>query len=271
MGVQTRKPVGRRRSRALACAAMAAAALAVPAWMLAQRSEAALPFAPGEQCVYRGSSRLGRIGTGTMGVDGPERVDGRDLYLLRFDFRGRVGPAGVEDRTRSWFDPATRASFRYTKHERSPISSANQDVRMDPGARRWASGDGRGGAMPTDAPLDELSFIYYIRTLPLRAGDVYSLSRHYDSGRNPVVIRVIGRAPIRVPAGEFRTVEVEMRVKDARYRGEGIVQFHFTDDARKVPVRIESSVPGAGRMVLSLQQITPQCAASPVSPVAASD
>jgi Protein of unknown function (DUF3108) len=264
----TRRGTGRTAST-LACALVVAAALA-PAAGPAQ-PVGGLPFSPGEACVYRGSTALGRIGTGTMAVDA-EAVDGRSMYLLRFDFRGRIGPAGVEDRTRSWFDPASMASVRYTRRERSPIGSSTQDVRMDTGARRWESPDGQGGAMPTSAPLDELSFLYFIRTLPLKDGDVYNLARHYETARNPVVVRVVGRGTIRVPAGTFRTVEVEMRVKDpARYRGDGVIQLHLTDDARHVLVRMESSIPRAGRMVLSLQAVSPTCAASPVSTAASDD
>ncbi|HEX6909882.1 MAG TPA: DUF3108 domain-containing protein [Longimicrobium sp.] len=224
------------------------------------------PFGPGEQCVYRGSNRLGRIGTGTMAVEGPVQEGGRRTWLLRFDFSGRVGPATISDQSRSWWDPAALASVRYTKRERSPVSSVTQDVRMDAGARRWTDGGGRGGQMATAAPLDELSFIYFLRTLRLGEGDTYSFTRHYQPGRNPVTVRVVGRGTLRVPAGEFRTVEVEMRVKDPeRYGGEGVIRLHFTDDARRIPVRIESSVPVGGRMVLSLQSGSGSCAVPPVS------
>ena len=218
----------------------------------------ALPFAPGEQCVYRGSSRLGRIGTGTMGVD---RATPDEGYVLRFDFRGRVGIFGIEDRTRSWFDPEELASTRFTRRERSPISSRTEDVRMDAAARTWQAG-GSGGAMSTGSPLDELSFLYFVRTLPLEDGATYSLSRHYDPSRNPVTFRVVGRGTVTVPAGTFRTIEVEMRVKDPiRYHGEGVIQLHLTDDRRRSLVRMESSIPRAGRMVLSLESGTGGCGA----------
>lgn len=248
-----------RVALALAAAALCAADAA--------GQQAALPFAPGEQCVYRGSNRLGRIGTGTMSVEGPVQEGGHRTYLLRFDFRGRVGPAVISDQSRSWWDPSAAASVRYSKRERSPLSSVTQEVRMDLSARRWTDEDGRGGQMATAAPLDELSFIYFLRTLRLADGDAYSFARHYQPGRNPVTVRVIGRERMRVPAGEFQTIEVEMRVKDPeRYNGgEGVIRFHLTDDARRIPVRIESSVPVGGRMVLSLQSGTGSCAPSPVS------
>jgi hypothetical protein len=235
------------RSAVLAGAMLAGSVAAADA-------QAALPFAAGETCVYRGSSRLGRIGTGTMAVE-PAQLDGASVLLMRFDFRGRVGPAGIEDHSRSWFDPASRGVRRFTKRERSPLGSRDEDVRMDAAARRWRpTAGGAGGAMPTDAPLDELSFLYYIRTLRLASGDSYTLNRHFDAARNPVRVRVVGRGPIRVPAGVFQTIEVEMRVIDpVRYRGEGVVQLHYTDDARRILVRMESAVPRAGRMVLSLE------------------
>ena len=233
-------------------------ALAVPAGGGAQ-ARGELPFAPGESCVYRGTSALGKIGMGTMGVDAGEAVDGRPTYLLRFDFRGRVGPLGISDRTRSWFSPGALASYRFTKRERSPITSRDEDVRMDLESMRWEAARG-GGAMSTDAPLDELSFMYFVRTLRLADGDSYTLARHYDPRRNPVTVRVIGRGRIQVPAGSFRAIEVEMRVLDpVRYRGEGVIQLHLTDDARRIPVRIESAIPRAGRMVLSLESGTEGC------------
>ncbi|HKP75867.1 MAG TPA: DUF3108 domain-containing protein, partial [Longimicrobiaceae bacterium] len=185
-------------------------------------------------------------------------------WILSFDFRGRIGPVGVENHTRSWFDPAETASFRYTKQERSPLASSHEDVRMDRANRRWTGQQNPGGgAMPTAAPLDELSFIFFLRTLRLADGDSYSFSRHYDTARNPIRIRVVGRGPVTVPAGEFRAVEVEMRVRDPRqYGGEGVIRLHLTDDAHHIPVRIESRIPRAGHMTLLLETLSPTCGAA---------
>jgi hypothetical protein len=242
---------------ALRLAVAALACSAVPA--RAQAPRAAFPFAPGEACTYRGSGPLGRMGSGTFAVDA-DQVDGKPAWLLRFDFRGRLGIVGVENHTRSWFDPAETASFHFTKMEKSPLSTKRQDVRMDVQTHRWSGLQEQGGDMPTAAPLDELSFVYFLRTLRLADGDSYTFTRHYDTARNPVRVRVIGRGRIRVPAGEFQTIEVEMRVRDPRhYDREGVIQFHFTDDARRIPVRMESQIPVAGRMVLSLESLTATC------------
>jgi hypothetical protein len=111
--------------------------------------------------------------------------------------------------------------------------------------------------MPTTAPLDELSFIYFLRTLPLDSDSVERVTRHYDPARNPIAVRVIGRDTVRTNAGTFPTIVVEMRVKDARrYAGEGVIRLHLSDDAFRYPVRIESSVPVLGATVLTLESYT---------------
>ncbi|HET7461858.1 MAG TPA: DUF3108 domain-containing protein [Longimicrobium sp.] len=247
------------RTRQVAAALAAVASLLAP--LKAQRP-GSLPFAPGEACTYRGSSPLGRMGSGTFSVARDSAGEGN--WVLRFDFRGRMGIVGVENHTRSYFDPAETASYRFTKMERSPLSTKRQDVRMDRQSRRYTGTGHDAGVMPTDAPLDELSFIFFLRTLRLAEGDSYDFTRHYDPARNPVRVRVIGRGLIRVPAGDFQAVEVEMRVRDPNHYGrEGVIQIHFTDDARHVPIRLESQIPVAGRMVLSLESLGGSCGAAP--------
>lgn len=247
-----------RRGRRGIALALVASALALAPGLQAQ--SARVPFGVGEELVYRASSsRFGRLGTGTMRVTGPEEVAGRRAFVLGFDFDGRMGPAVIRDRTRSWFDSRAMASVRYTKTERSPLGSRSEDVRMDLADRQWASARGEQGAIPTAAPLDELSFLFFIRTLPLETGAAYDLNRHFDTRRNPVQVRVLGRQQTTVPAGTFRTVAVEMRVHDPeRYRDrrQAVIRLYLTDDECRIPVRIESSMPFVGSVTMALQSAT---------------
>ena len=222
----------------------------------AREAHASPPFAIGEELVYH--ANLGKLrgrGRAVMRVAGPAELRGRTAYVLRFDLEGRVVGLKVEDRTQSWLDTATFAALRYTKRERSPMSSVTEAVELYPERGLWVT-EHDSGALASPAPLDELSFMYFIRTLPLADGDSYAFERHYDPARNPTLVSVVGRERIRVPAGEFATVVVEMRVKDPRrYDGEGVVRIHLTDDDRRVPVRIASRMRGAGSTVLSLESI----------------
>lgn len=218
-------------------------------------SPARLPFAVGERLTYRARvAKAGNVGRGAMWIEGPVDVRGTSTYLLRFDFKAGVGPVKAEDRTSSWLDARRMASLRFAKHERHPISKSDQRVEILPEERRWQAEDGEAGTSLSSAPLDELSFMYFLRTIPLDADTVYRFDRHFDPARNPTTVRVVRRDTIETGAGTFRAVLLEMRVRDARhYKGEGVIRIYQSDDACRIPVRIESGMPVIGTAVLTLE------------------
>jgi len=247
----TQKSVWGVLASTLIVAGMATIPISVPA----QSVGADLPFGPGEDLRYSLSlGRFGGSGEGAMKIEGVERIRGRDAYRLTFNLNGRVaGMARIEDRTRSWLDPHAMAAVRYEKTERSPLSSNREEVEIFPDEKRWLGADGSAGDAASARPLDELSFLYFIRTLPLRNGETHTVARHFDKDRNPVRIRVIGRERIRVPAGEYATVVVEMRVQDVRrFEGAGVIRLYLSDDRARIPVRIQTAMPVVGITVLEL-------------------
>jgi len=219
-----------------------------------------LPFDIGERLRYRVTlGRLGHVGEGEMSVDGPEAVRGTETLILRSQVSARVGFVKTTERAQSWIDPTRMTALRYFKRTQRPLSRDDeQQVELFPEQRRWEDErGGRSGESPTSAPLDELSFIYYLRTLPLDADTTNSVVRHYDAARNPIAVRVVGRDTVRTSAGTFPTIVVEMRVKDPRrYGGEGVIRLHLSDDTFRYPVRIESSIPVLGATVLTLESVT---------------
>jgi hypothetical protein len=241
------RPRSTRRLAALLGAALLG--LAAPAWA----QEAQRPFAAGEALAY--AVRLGGFGgqgTGHLRVEEAPPLRGEPVVLLRFDFETRVGPFNVKHHSRSWLSTTRMAALRYAVEEQAPIGAKKDQVELFPDARRWEGRHGQGSS-PSAEPLDELSFLYALRMLPLAPGHIYKLERHYDTRRNPVKVRVLRREPLSVPAGAFDTILVEMEVSDPdRYGGRGVLRLHLTDDARRLPVRIESQVPMAGQLVLQL-------------------
>jgi uncharacterized protein DUF3108 len=221
-------------------------------------ARAALPFAVGERLTYRVTvGRLGTVGHGTMTVEGPVDIRGTMTYALRSEVHARIGFLRASDRTESWLDPVRMAALRYRKRERRALSGGDEQVELFPDEQRWQDRDGRGGASPM-AALDELSFIYFVRTLPLDADSIEAIVRHYDAARNPIRVRVLGTDTLTTPAGTFTTRVVELRVKDPqRYGGEGVIRLYLSDDAQRIPVRIESTVPVLGTTVLTLDTATP--------------
>lgn len=211
-----------------------------------------LPFSVGERLVYDGRVR-GVGGRGTMWIDGPVDVRGVPTYELHFDFAARIGPISVTQKSTSWLDPERMAAMRFQKRERHPLARRDEAVELFPDERRWRDANGSVGASPTSAPLDELSFIYFVRTLPFTSDSTLRFARHFDPQRSPTLIRVLGREQVETRAGSFSTLIVEMRVRDPQhYKGEGTIRFSISDDRCRLPVRIESNIPDAGTVVLTL-------------------
>jgi hypothetical protein len=220
----------------------------------AQDSQGERPFAAGEVLAYQVSlGQHGRSGTGWLRVEPTPPLREESVLLLRFDFETTVGPFHVQHHSRSWLSTRRMAALRYEVDEHLPFNTVRQRVDIFPDARRWERRKTQGRST-TAEPLDELSFLYALRTLTLTPGLVHWMDRHFDARRNPVTVRVLRREVLSVPAGEFSTVVVEMEVRDPeRFDGRGVLRLHLTDDARRLPVRIESQVPVAGRLVLELE------------------
>jgi hypothetical protein len=216
-----------------------------------------LPFGVGEKFTYAlRVSRVGTIGHGEMWIEGPVVVKGISTWVLRFDTKAGFAMVRGKDFTTSWYDPARGASVKFDKREREPLSNHDEVIEMDASTRKWAEvgGSGSTGESLTDAPLDELSFMYFIRTLSLADDSLHTFQRHFDAARNPTTIRVLGHETLDTKAGTFPTIIVEMKVRDPRhYRGEGTIRINLSDDAHRMPVRIQSEMPVFGTAVLTLE------------------
>ncbi len=236
---------------------MLAACLAAPADAGA-RAPGDLPFGVGEMLTYSiHSTGVGSGGSATLAVTGPAKVRNTPAIVMTFHVSAHVAlllKGSVE--SRSWIDPTCFASLRFTKHEHRPLSSANDSIEIFPAERRWVGLASDSGTLAAANPLDELSFIYFLRTLPLVPDTLYSFDRFYDQRRSPTTVHVAGRDTVTTPAGTFEVVELEMHVKDpALDHGEGIVRVWISDDRWRLPVRIESTMPGLGTGVFTLTTV----------------
>ncbi len=238
--------------------AIALFALASLAAMPVSGQSTCLPFGPGEQLTYAvKAAKLGARGKLVMLVMGPAELRGRAAWLLRSEASVGVGFIKGSDKSTSWVDPVRLATLRFTQQERHVVSRSSDSVEVFPDERRWERSQGRTGETLTTDPLDVLSYIYYLRTLPLAVGATWTLNRHLDSDRNPTIVTVIGRDSLETPAGRFAAWNVEMHVRDKdHYAGAGTLKLLISDDERRLPVRIESVMPIVGASVMTLSSVT---------------
>lgn len=242
-------------NRALTAITLAIVLMLVPQSAVGQAM--CLPFGPGEQLKYSvKAAKLGARGNLVMSVGGPENLRGYQAIVLRSEASVGVGFIKGSDKSASWVDPVRLATLRYTQRERHVVSRSNDSVEVFPDERRWERSDGRKGETLTDDPLDVLSYIYYLRTLPLAVGSTWTLNRHLDSDRNPTIVTVIGLDSLETAAGRFTAWKVEMHVRDKdHYGGAGTLKLLISDDERRLPVRIESVMPIVGAAVMTLHEV----------------
>lgn len=223
----------------------------------------AVPFGPGERLEYQVKLGALSVGNGNMSVHGIERVRGRDAYHVSMSIVGGLRfVARVDNEFESWMDVETLASHRFVQDQDELRTKRVRRFEFFPAVGRWemtAQGGGSDqGELTTAYPLDDISFVYYARALPLEVGQTYTLNQYFRADRNPVILRVVRRDRVTVPAGTFNTIVVQPVIKTRGIFGEGgEAEIHFSDDHRRLLVQMRSRVPLMGSLSLHLRTITP--------------
>lgn len=216
-----------------------------------------VPFGPGEDLVYQVKLGVFSVGEGHMQVIGLDSVRGHLVYHTSLRINGRFTLFSVNDDFQSWFGVTDLVSHRFIKKQQEGGYKAYRHYEFLPEERRFERGDNdEEKAMPTDQPLDDVSFLYFVRTLPLEVGQEYRFDRYFKEGGNPVVIRVLRIETIEVPAGRFETVVVRPIIKTKGLFSEGgEAELYFTNDERRLLVHMKSKVPLVGSLSLNLKSI----------------
>jgi hypothetical protein len=191
------------------------------------------PFAPGETLSYDATLGYFPVGSATATV-GRTQDHGADAFV--FAFSGQGGPPGIQVRYEltSWARSARFASLRFHRKLVQGNKVEEQRYQIVPDSSRYREeGGGQDWVAPRDA-LDELAFIYYLRTAPLQLGSSYSIARYFRTGYNPIQVRVTGREPVTLYDGS----SVPCLVVDVSTRGTTMT-VRLTDDARRLPVQLQ--------------------------------
>jgi hypothetical protein len=208
------------------------------------------------------------VGTGEWTVLAYDTVAGFQTFHAILSIDGGFGPAKVEDRFESWGDATSwRTSrdvfsrrFSQSQHEVSYHKNVRYDI--SPERQEWVRSDGKRDRTPTTKPLDDLTMLVFIRSLPLKVGDVYTIPRYFKSEGNPLVLRVVRRETVKVPAGTFQTIVVRPTIKTSGLFGEGgEAELYLTDDRLHSLVQLKSKVKAIGSLTLELKSYQPPTAA----------
>ena len=220
------------------------------------RSSAVGRMAAGERASYELRLAGRGVGSGSLEVLGTEQIAGHTTLHTRLQVSGGVLFARVDDKFDSWIDPQGLFSRRFVQDQKELTKKRYREYHLAPESKTYRQADsGEEGELPTSEPLDDVSFLFYARTLPLRVGDVDTIPRYFKAGHD-VILRVLRKERVTVPAGTFETIVVQPTITNAGgLLGQGgQAEVYFSDDAARTLVMLKSKVPVVGSVSLHLKE-----------------
>lgn len=212
----------------------------------------------GERANYDVELKGRGVGHGSLEVLGLETVNGHQTLHASLKVSAGLLFAKVNDEFDSWFDPNRFYSRRFVQNQRELTHQRSKDYAIAPEQRSvHEKFTGDVDSLATSEPLDDVSFLFYVRTLPLRVGDVDTIPRYFKPGRD-VIIRVLRKERVTVPAGTFSVIVVQPTITNAGglFGQGGKAEVYFTDDASRTLVMLKSSVPVLGSLALTLRDVS---------------
>ena len=201
---------------------------------------APVPFAVGEELIYKASFGGLPAGSARMRVDGVDMIRGRPAYHVLFAIDGGVPFYRVHDRYESWIDVQTLASLRHRQEISEGRYNRNTTYEIFPERASYQKDDEPMQASVAN-PLDDGSFIYAVRAARLRVGETRRDDRYFRPDRNPVVLTGLRNDTVTVNAGTFATVVVRPSIKaNGLFSENGDAQIWFSDDAARIPVLVKT-------------------------------
>jgi hypothetical protein len=215
--------------------------------------------AVGEKATYDVRLAGRAVGTGSLEVVGQESLQGHNTLHAALQISGGVLIASVNDRFDSWMDADGMFSRRFVQNQRELGRSRYRDYEFAPEAKRFKQVDNdETGVLATDQPLDDVSMLFYARMLPLHVGDVDTIPRYFKAGHD-VIVKVLRKERVEVPAGTFTTIVVQPTITNAGglFGQGGKAELYFSDDSARTLVMMKSKIPVIGSLTLVLKDFHP--------------
>ncbi len=218
----------------------------VPQTVMASTAKRAkVPFGPGERMEYDVKFGALTVGSAHMEVVGLDNLRGRPTWHTAFWVQGGNFLYRVNDVYESWMDAETLSSLRFVQslEEGGKEIERKFEIYPERGIFIQTSKKPPKEEKTVTQPLDDGSFLYFIRTLPLVVGQTYSFDRYFRPDRNPVRISVLRKERIEVPAGTFDAIVLQPMIKTKGIFSEnGHAEIWLSDDDRRIMLQLKSKL-----------------------------
>jgi hypothetical protein len=161
----------------------------------------------------------------------------------------------TRDRIDIYLDVDDYTIWKSEKHLVEGTYTKDEVIYFDPAGRTATRGV---KTMRTLAsPRDALGGFYYVRSLDLEVGE--DVEVNYADGKvsKPIVIKVLRKEQVTVPAGTFDTLVIEPVLNETEgiFKQEGQIWIWVTDDENKMPVILKSKI-AIGNIEVQLETYT---------------
>ncbi len=225
---------------------------------------AALPFPPGEKLTYEIRWSIFPVGTATLEFQGPVDFHGQESYRIVLtaatnSFADKFFK--VRNLNVSWVDADFSKPIYYIKNQNEGKEHREVIVTFDwenKKAQYSNFGEKRDPIDIVDGSWDPLSIVYAVRAMEFAQMQEISIPTTDGKKTMTTEITIRNRETIKVPAGRFDTIVVEPDTKDLggvfEKSDDAGMRFWFSNDDRRFPVRMSSSV-AVGSFVAELVSV----------------
>ncbi len=213
-------------------------------------SSLALPFSPGERLVFDLSWYGVNGGTSVFEVSNATYNNKSVLKISSTvksnSFISMFYP--INDVIESYIDMKNLQPYHYRSRQQEGSYRSDKEIIFDreknvltyinhkSSGKRYVS-EIMGGVH------DPLSVIYFLRTIPIQAGQSVNVDVHDGRKNWTLVVLGVNKEKVVTPAGTFDTIKVKTFIKyEGLFVNKGDVFIWFTDDEVKMPVKMESKI-----------------------------
>lgn len=233
--------------RTLRLSALALPLLAATLWSPAEPDNT--PFQVGERFTYDAKINSLKAGTASISIEGFETVRGVPTFHTIFDVRGRVLFKKFANHYESWFDTTNLVTMRHLQK----TDDLDKHYEFYPARKIYIKNNDGIENPSVSMPLDESSFLYYLRSVPLEVGKTYTVDRYYHAAKNPIQITVVRQERIKVPAGEFDAFVLKPVIKsNGLFSEKSDAEVWLANDRVHTLLKLRSKLP-LGTLYLELR------------------
>ncbi len=215
-----------------------------------------IPFKVGERLTYTLRFNVIKMGRGYLSVETIDTISGIQSYHVKF--RAKTSKFAdkifrVRDQIDIWLNKNDLTTLKINKQINEGKYHRKYYTSID--YNNLIAITNKDTINITDTVRDPYSLLYYLRTIPLKSGEILNFTTFDQNKLTDFRVIVDGKQTIETPAGKFPCIIIKpLRKGKTLLKKEGDMKIWFSDDELHLPVQIQIKIK-YGSMLLQLRTI----------------